>query len=196
MAIWGVAAFVVYGAIRTNLTSQRWGTGSLTFTESVVKMITNTIGTSLIALARCLNYIASGGKYFGGQTILEMFYSLVPRQLWPDKPTQYGIISITTQMGSPSSTMDAVSIPGELFVNFGIVGVILIVPIIGMIFRMLENLRLSERYKYLYAATISGFVTTSMWMSFSGFFPRIKYFPIYIVVVMVLLRKRYFPKEL
>ncbi len=179
--------FFVYGAYRTQLNAERWDV-SINFVESLIKTLTNTFGTSLSALTRCITYLSSGGEVFAGRSIYEMFYFFIPRSIWPGKPTHYGIVSLTTAMGSPTTTMDAVTIPGELLMNFGLLG-ILFIPIIGFIFKRLEMLKHSVRYKYLYAATISTMVTTSMWMSFTGFFAQIKYFPIYIIAIMLIIRK-------
>lgn len=188
IGILSVVMFFLYGAFRTQLNTEQWGE-SIGFGESLTNTLTNTFGTSLSALIRCIDYLSNGGELFWGKSMYEMFFFFIPRSIWIDKPTHYGIVSLTTAMGSPSTTMDAVTIPGEILLNFGILGIILILPIIGVIFKKFESLKYSERYKYLYAATISTMITTSMWMSFTGFFAQIKYFPIYVLMLSLIIRK-------
>ena len=179
--------FVIYGGIRTSLTNERWE-NQISFSESVLQMISNTFGTTLVALARCLQYIRETKLVFHGRSIYEMFYALVPRSIWIDKPTHYGIVTLTMAMGSPSTTMDAVSIPGELIMNYDLFGLIL-VPFIGWIFKKYDKIKYSNRYRYIYAATVCTLVTTSMWMSFTGFFAKIKYFPIYFIVCYLIIKR-------
>lgn len=187
MAIFAVVGFIFYGAVRSVLSAERWDI-QLSWGEAVLKTISQTFGTTLSAGARCIDYWLDNNPLFFGRSIYEMFYFFIPRTIWTNKPTHYGIVSITTAMGSPSTTMDAVSIPGELIVNFGMLGMLLI-PVIGFVFRCFESLKNHPRYKYIYAATVSTLVTTTMWMSFTGFFSKIKYFPIYMIVVMIIVRK-------
>lgn len=188
LIVLGVLGFVVYGGIRTGLNSERWG-NELSFKESIFQMFSNTFGTTLVALARCIQFISSETRFFAGESILEMFYSFVPRSIWTSKPTHYGIVSLTMAMGSPSTTMDAVSIPGELIMNFDFFGLILI-PVIGYIFKEFDLLKFSSKYRYIYAAVVFSFVTTSMWMSFTGFFAKVKYFPVYFLVCHLVVRSR------
>ena len=180
--------FVIYGGYRTMLNNKRWEIDT-SFIESVSQMLSNTLGTTLVACARCIDFLTVKKKIFWGKSIFEMFSFFVPRQLWKSKPTSYGIITLTTAMGSPSTTMDAISIPGELLLNFDIWGILLI-PFIGYIFKKYEKLKEHNRFKYIYASTVCALVTTSMWMSFTGFFSQIKYFPIYMCVCVMILKKQ------
>ncbi|HEL2734466.1 TPA: oligosaccharide repeat unit polymerase [Streptococcus suis] len=187
-----ILAFVVYGAVRTSLNYSYWGEEKLGFIDSFVTMLTNTMGTSLIACARCVEYLNSGNSLFWGESIFQMFYSFIPKSIWADKPTQYGIITLTTAMDSPNTTMDAITMPGELLLNFDYWGLLLLIPI-GLVFGLLEQMRLSNRFRYLYIASLSALVTTSMWMSFTGFFAQTKYFFIYAIVLVFIFRKKRYP---
>lgn len=189
LGIFFILAFVIYGTLRTSLNNSYWGEEQLGFVDSVFTMLTNTLGTSLIAGARCIEYLNAGNPLFWGESIIQMFYSFIPRSIWLDKPTQYGIITLTTAMGSPNTTMDAITIPGELLLNFDFLGLLLIV-LVGCIFGLMEKMRESNRFRYLYIASLSPLVTTSMWMSFTGFFAQTKHFPIYVIVIALIFRKK------
>lgn len=187
-SILGVIGFCIFGAYRTNLTNQLWNNTSMSFLESLSRMITNTLGVTLIAFARCIRYVADGGSLFGGTTYIQMFLAFIPRSIMPNKPTQYGVINLTKAMGSPATTMDAVSMPGELIMNFGFCGLILMF-VWGMIICGMDRLKESERGKYFLAAKITSIATTAWWMSFTGFFAQVKYFPIYIIVLCLIIRR-------
>jgi len=81
--------------------------------------------------------------YWGGTTYLSLVGSFVPRFLWPDKPTKelgqdfghrYGYI------GSRDSRT-AINLPilVEFYVNFGALGVVLGMIIVGMVYRLVER---------------------------------------------------------
>ena len=180
--------FLVYGGYRTKLNNARWGEET-SFFNSVVQMVVDTFGNSLVALARCLNYRIDGRPLFYGRSIFEMFYTFVPRALWVNKPEQYGVITLTTAMGSPQTTMDAVTMPGELIMNFSYFG-LLMTPLIVIGFLAIEKMRDSPRFKYIYFSTIFSVVTASCWMSFTGFFAQVKYYIIYFIVCFFVFKER------
>lgn len=195
VAIFGVIGFVIYGAIRTNLSMQRWGNGGLSISKSITSMFKSTLGVSLIALARVIEYVNSGKSLFHGESITQMFLSFIPRSFYPNKPTQYGIITLSTAMGSPTTTMDAVTMAGEMIINFGYIGIIL-VSLFGFFFGKFDRLKYNERYKFMYCALINGIVTKTFWMSFTGLFATFKYFPIYIIATCLILSKNYIKKPI
>jgi hypothetical protein len=82
--------------------------------------------------------------YWGGQTYLSLVGSFVPRVLWPDKPTKelgqafghrYGYVGVN-DLGT------ALNLPilVEFYANFGIVGVILGMCLVGCIYFVLERM--------------------------------------------------------
>jgi hypothetical protein len=82
--------------------------------------------------------------YWGGQTYLSLVGAFVPRVLWPDKPTKelgqafghrYSYIG-ANDLGT------ALNLPVlvEFYVNFGIIGVILGMCLVGIIYCTLERL--------------------------------------------------------
>jgi hypothetical protein len=83
--------------------------------------------------------------YQNGETYSYFAVALIPRLLWPDKPTAgnangffavtYGL---TTEEGAKTTTF-GVSILGEAFINFGWLGVILIMFFQGFIVGLLER---------------------------------------------------------
>lgn len=188
IAIFG---FLLYGAVRNSMSAQAWGSDSIPLLTSISEMLTDTLGNSLSALSRCIEYVNSGKSLFWGQSIFNMMiYPFIPRNIWVGKPVLYGIVTLTTAMGSPDTTMDAITIPGELIMNFGYIGLILII-MIGKIYKYLESLKYHNRYKYLYVATVFSLVSTPLWMSFTGFFAKIRYFPVYMLIIVFVVRKNY-----
>lgn len=84
--------------------------------------------------------------FYGGKTYSYLLYGLIPRFLWPDKPTaqegndmfalDYGIM-MPSQKGTSSFGMSQLA---ECYANFGFFGIVLIMPIQGMFFACIDEL--------------------------------------------------------
>ena len=81
--------------------------------------------------------------YWGGQTYLSLVGSFVPRALWPDKPEKrvgqdfghrYGYLT-----RNDLSTSFNLPYPIEFYVNFGEVGIVVGMLIVGVIFGLLDT---------------------------------------------------------
>jgi hypothetical protein len=81
--------------------------------------------------------------YWGGETYLSLVGAFVPRFLWPDKPTKelgqgfghrYGYIGA-------NDSMTAINLPilVEFYVNFGMLGVVVGMFVVGIIYRLVER---------------------------------------------------------
>jgi hypothetical protein len=84
--------------------------------------------------------------YQNGATYAYFVVAFIPRMLWPDKPTAgnanlfYAITyGITDEEGAKTSSF-GVSFLGETFINFGWVGVVLIMMLQGLIISVLEHI--------------------------------------------------------
>ena len=124
-------------------------------------------GEGLIGLSSILAYYPSRQPFIGGQTIRDMLLLPIPRSIWHDKPEWYGIAQITRGEGEPASTQSAVTIPGELYANFGPVGVAGTL-VYGMLFGFFHRLRNGRRFRYAYAAILLPLMFVTFWMSTTG----------------------------
>lgn len=181
-AIIGVCAFLLFGGLRNTLQQSHFSGDKTSVMKSAIEAANNTFGNSLIALTRTVRYVESGKRLFGGQSYGEMFLSLVPRSIMPNKPKLYGVQTLTMAEGSPESTMDAITMPGELIINFGYFGILFMI-LWGAMFRLIDNFRYKKRMKYYLASAIFTISTTCSWMSFTGFFAQTKYILIYYIVL-------------
>jgi hypothetical protein len=80
--------------------------------------------------------------YQGGWTIGYIFLSYVPRVLWPDKPYMTWGQWVTDNYTAPGMNVKSAtgsSWPGELYLNFGIPGVILGMIVLGIYLRWLHE---------------------------------------------------------
>jgi hypothetical protein len=86
-------------------------------------------------------------EYAQGQTILSAFYAMIPRILWPGKPSFFGgwqfyakYTGANTRelMATSSNTSIAVGLPFEFYINFGTVGVVLGYLVLGTLFRLAD----------------------------------------------------------
>ncbi|MGQ0563049.1 MAG: O-antigen polysaccharide polymerase Wzy [Gemmatimonadota bacterium] len=87
--------------------------------------------------------LRSGTRQFArGQTVFEALQSLVPRALWPDKPTHAGsprIVSDYTGITFAAHTSVGVGQVMEFYINFGSVGVIIGFMLFGTILCLLDT---------------------------------------------------------
>ena len=81
--------------------------------------------------------------YWNGETYLPFLTSFIPRALWPDKPVE----KVGNQFGKRYHYLDStdkitsVNLPWivEMFVNFGTLGVLIGMPLVGMFLAFLEQ---------------------------------------------------------
>lgn len=166
--LWGVGLFVLYGSARNFLTAQQWGQPASLSRGFQIELQRVVAGEGLWGLTSILDYYPRGREFLGGKTILDMLLLPVPRLVWPDKPAWYGISDITLGMGWPATTQVAVTMPGELYANFGYPGVLLML-VYGAIFGLFHRYRHGTRFRFLYAFTLVPMMLPTFWMSFTGF---------------------------
>ncbi|PYQ65601.1 MAG: hypothetical protein DMF54_10600 [Acidobacteria bacterium] len=82
--------------------------------------------------------------YLYGQTYLPAITILIPRSIWPDKPTFdfYNRFGRATGILNPSDTGTSVlySSIGELYLNFGLIGLLVGMVLYGLLFKFLYSL--------------------------------------------------------
>ena len=183
----GIAAFVLYGGLRKSFTNEYWEAEDYGFVANAITSVKKSTGASLIAIVRCLRYVESGSPLFNGESYSGMFLSFVPRSVMPNKPKIYGVEILTIAQGSPDTTMDAVTMPGEAIMNFGYIGLIIMV-IWGGIFKWLDKLKYYPRMKYFLAAEVFSLASTSNWMAFTGLFAQLKYLLFYYIVLLLIVK--------
>lgn len=82
-------------------------------------------------------------NYWGGETYLPLFTKFIPRFLWPDKPTEI----IANQFGRRYGYLawndfyTAFNLPWiiEMYVNFGTIGVLAGMPLVGVLLAFIEQ---------------------------------------------------------
>ena len=95
--------------------------------------------------------------YWKGATYKPLLTSFIPRAVWPGKPEErlgqayghrYGILN-------PPDTITSVNVPWltELYVNFGVAGILLGMSLVGLVLAILEKLFNSPEMTSLEAAT-------------------------------------------
>lgn len=127
-----------------------------------------------------------------GVTYLLFLYNFIPRFIWSDKPVfqisydfgiEYGIIS-------PNETVAiTVSRIGEAYMNFGIIGVIIILFIWGIIARLIEQ-SLLKRTLWLYLYFYVNFVLiaeTFFTNVFAIMFKQLIYFALVLILSLLVI---------
>ncbi len=168
LAAVAVVLFVLYGAFRQYNSSFQYGR-PVSFTSALVDQGGELVrGWGVIGLTSILHVYPEDQEQLGGKSIATTFFMPVPRPLWPGKPERYGAEEVTRRMGWPITTQSAISMPGELYANFGLLGI----PMVGgfgMIFGVIYRRRLRPRLFFVYAFFVPHSVLLTHWMSSTGF---------------------------
>lgn len=128
-----------------------------------------TAGHGLLGVSHIVASYGESVPLLGGKTYIDMLLLPVPRVIYTSKPEWYGIDDITRGMGWPESTQSAVTMPGEAFANFGLLGLLVALPL-GAAFGMVQRLIILNEVRFVLLAPTVFFAIPSVanWMSFTG----------------------------
>lgn len=190
LTLLGILLFVAYGTARNYYSSQVGDAVGISTTESVRFEGERFIrGESLISLASIMAFYPQKGDYLYGKTLLDMSLLFIPRYLWASKPEWYGIDDITRGMGWAETTQNAVTMPGELYANFGLVGIPLMAGF-GAIFGGFYTYRYDPHFRFVYAFVFLPCMLVVFWMSYTGLINSLAHVPIIWCTIVFLQRQR------
>ncbi len=182
-------SFMAYGAVRTYFSSVEWG-ASVDSDQAVVSELKKTFkGSGLVGFVSVYKHFSKHDDYLYGKTIKDILLLPIPRSIYLSKPEWYGIDDITRKMGWPPSTQSAVTMPGELFANFGYLGLPFMI-VFGAIFGVMYGLRYKPRFMFIYAFIAVPTLLISFWMSLTGLINSIKIIPVIYIVLVICLSRR------
>lgn len=103
-----------------------------------------------------LDYVHQAGVSFGYQ-LLGVFFFFVPRGIWESKPLQTGelIGNYLIANGKLNYNNLANALPSEMYINFGIFGILAAPILLGLLINKLEK---NAKTMFLNYAIISGFI--------------------------------------
>ena len=109
--------------------------------ESMPDEMSRTLSTRLenvSFLGHCVSLHTHGKPFRHGDTMVGVFYSLIPRFVWPDKPKQNQGVVLSTEYGfkdpGPGASINWPWL-ADLYVNFGFWGMVLGSLALGALFR-------------------------------------------------------------
>ena len=113
------------------------------------------------------------GFLYGSQMIGYSLLILIPRVLWPGKPDPQLYELIDNALGA-TAVRDGVAYPalGEYYVEFGILGCVLCMFLLGFFCKRLNALRTAENRNTLALMTYSLVYPTLMQIVIRGYFPQ------------------------
>lgn len=102
----------------------------------------------LATVGQLLNERITGGQ---GSTFLAQFVLVVPRELWPEKPIQFGrVLALELRPQSIATNLSLPSLPqGEWYYNFSWLGILLMIPVLGLAIRWIDTRLAANSLKYL-----------------------------------------------
>ena len=113
------------------------------------------------SLGAILLYTPAVYNFQFGKPWLELFYFWIPRGLWPDKPLSAGYRFGETYLSSypeAGHSFFTVSLVGDGYLNFGVVGIIVLMSVLGFSLRLFYDRLVGARPRvwgvFLYAATV------------------------------------------
>ena len=102
----------------------------------------------LAFLTHVINQTPNVVPYWRGETYASLAYKLIPRMVWPDKPSEVLGYEFSSRYGlrSPSDESTSFNVPWvvEMYANFGTTGVVAGMALVGLLFAWLEQ-KLNQR---------------------------------------------------
>ena len=117
--------------------------------------------SNLAQLTACVRLVKQNG-FYNGKASEPLLAALIPRFIWPDKPlVQLGAwfaleITGTPTSGKTSSNSVNMSVPGELYLDFGWLGLVLGSFLFGAFFPFLWNATNFYQSEYNLSGTVFG----------------------------------------
>lgn len=173
----GVVLFVLYGAFRQYNSSFQYGrpvSAGQALSSQAGEFLR---GWGVVGLTSVLHAYPASDRYIGGSSFTSTLLMPVPRLIWPDKPERYGAEVVTRRMGWLTTTQSAITMPGELYANFGLAG-ILFTGVFGLLFGMIYRLRLRPTFFFAYAFFLPQAVLLTHWMSSTGLMTALTLLPV------------------
>ena len=188
LAAVAVLLFVFYGAYRQYHSSFQYGrpvsmVGALTSQGGELVR-----GWGVVGLTSIVHAYPDDGSRLGGTSLITSLFMPVPRPLWPGKPERYGAEEVTRRMGWPITTQSAITMPGELYANFGLLGVPVVVAF-GFLFRAVYRRRLHPKLFFAYAFFVPHGVLLTHWMSATGLMTTVTLYSLSVGAVFLVLRR-------
>ena len=186
LAAIAVLVFLLYGAYRQYNSSFQYG-NPVSIGEAVTDQGGEFVrGWGVVGLTSILYAYPDSGSRLGGSSVATTFFMPVPRPLWPGKPERYGAEEVTRRMGWPSTTQSAVTMPGELYANFGLLGVPLVAAF-GFLFRAIYRRRHHPKLLFVYAFFLPHSVLLTHWMSSTGLMTSVTLYALCVVAALLVL---------
>lgn len=114
------------------------------FTADELIQITGARLSMFPMLGDVMSQTPSVVPYWGGETYYPLLFKLIPRIVWPDKPEEITGLTFGHRYGfsSPENIDTSIDLPQliEQYANFGLLGVVIGMFIIGMIYRLLLSM--------------------------------------------------------
>lgn len=161
ISVFAVLIIVILGSMRVHIAKGGF-LGDISSMPDIFLMgiVQRLIGefTQFDWFAIILYLVPMAVPYHNGSTFLQFFYMFIPRAFWAEKPLPiaYTVNQMFTQSPNPSGT--PFTILGELYLNFGILGIILGMILFGLFFKSIycyfknnnRNLASIIIYSYLF----------------------------------------------
>ena len=162
-----ILSIYVYGSVRDSFRGLASSDEDTSAELAVPTFLT--AGHGLLGLSHIVAEYGQSVNFLWGQTYVDMLLLPIPRSIYSSKPFWYGVDDITRGMGWPESTQSAVTMPGEAFANFGLLGLLIAIPL-GIAFGWLQRLVRSNPVRFLLLGPTVFFqiVAVASWMSFTG----------------------------
>tara|TARA_B100000575_G_scaffold282606_1_gene274520 strand:- start:407 stop:1708 length:1302 start_codon:yes stop_codon:yes gene_type:complete len=179
--------FLLAGNVRSKLGSGFIGIDN---NYSVIKELqANIAGHGLYGISMIISHYPDKIGYFSGKTIIDMLLLPIPRSIYTSKPEWYGIDDITRKMGLPESSQTAVTMPGELIANFGMIGLPIMI-LVGIFYGYaMINCNKNNVIFYIYSFWVFQSISIMNWMGFTGLINSIISLPPIALVLYPLLKK-------
>jgi hypothetical protein len=146
--------------------------------------------------AMAIRYIDKTGNTLHGEDLRDFFYAFIPRIIWPQKPLlgNRGGWFYREVLGYGGKSADSMTVPGNFYLNYGIIGVPIGFLILGFLLKIITMLSISGT-KSLRMGTLLPFIlfayglpTSALGVHYAGATRQI-------VVILFIITVLIFPKK-
>jgi hypothetical protein len=122
----GLTFALIWGGVRNYSIRQlsAWGSVHVDLARDVESAAVMAVYTPYDTFSRIVDAVPESFSYRWGSSFYESATVLIPRSIWPSKPTPLGTVLQEGFYGSAQYGNATPSWPGELFLNFGLLGLL------------------------------------------------------------------------
>jgi oligosaccharide repeat unit polymerase len=202
LIVGGAGVFVMFAAMTFLRQAGQSGFsgGTLSVLDTGVQALAGSFNLGgFVAVAHAIAAVPTKVEFQDGQTFLSLYWMVIPRMLWPEKPVSLGFlwldafnVDYSMRLGGGAAT----GLVGEGYLNFGSIGAVLVMPCYAIIVAAFYHFAFVRRRPTVlncaFYVVFMPEVTYSMYGYYftQAFLDAIKIVPMFALMALLLISRR------